>query len=68
MGLLDRFKKRNDAGVLVGSLGDLAATLNVMTVGDIKKAVAQGEFDVRDVVAAEASPQGKKRKGVLALG
>ena len=68
MGLFNRLRKRRDAGVLVGSLGDLAATLNVMKVQDIKSAVAQGEFDVRDVVAAEASPQGKKRKGVLALG
>jgi len=68
MGLFNRLKKRKDAGVLVGSLGDLAATLNVMKVEDIKLAVAQGEFDVRDVVAAEASPQGKKRKGVLSLG
>jgi hypothetical protein len=68
VGLFNRLRKRRDAGVLVGSLGDLAATLNVMKVQDIKSAVAQGEFDVRDVVAAEASPQGKKRKGVLALG
>lgn len=68
MGLFDRFKKRKHAGVLVGSLGDLTAILNGMKVDDIKKAVAQGDFDVADVVAAESSPQGKKRKGVLSLG
>lgn len=67
MGLFDRLKKLN-SNALTGSLGDLAATLNIMTVGEIRTAIASGEFDAADVVAAESSPEGKKRKGVLALG
>lgn len=67
MGLFDRLVKRN-SNALTGSLGDLAATLNGMTVGEIKAAINEGQFDLADVVAAESSATGKKRKGVLSLG
>lgn len=67
MGLFDRLVKRN-SNALTGSLGDLAATLNGMTVGEIKAAINEGLFDLADVVAAESSATGKKRKGVLSLG
>lgn len=71
MGLFNRLFKRNsneESQVLTGSLGDLAATLNIMTVDEIRRAIASGEFNAADVVAAESSSEGKNRKGVLALG
>jgi hypothetical protein len=68
MGLFNRLFKKGGADALTGSIGDLAGVISSMTVGEIKQAVIAGQFDAADVVAAESGPQGKKRKGVLALG
>lgn len=67
MGLFNRLFDRKSKA-LTGSLGDLTAVINDMKVGEIKRAIVSGEFNAEDVIAAESSPEGKKRKGVLALG